>query len=139
MPISMLDPKTALLVVDLQKGIVNGNFIHPIGDIIDRTRTLIDVFRAKNLPVVLVNVAGRTEQGPRQHIVSRGMDRPSAAAGSATKRYVTKRSWGAFVTTDLEHVLYSEIIGITPTEADIAGLLRPLDVRKVLRLITVRA
>ncbi len=72
MPLTTLDPKTALIVIDLQKGIVNGNFIHPIGDIIDRTRALIDVFRAKNLPVVLLNVTGRppgrTEQGPRSSI-----------------------------------------------------------------------
>jgi hypothetical protein len=33
------------------------------------------------------------------------------------------------------YVLYSEITGITPTEADIAGLLQPLDVRKVLFLL----
>ena len=36
MPLTTLDPSTALIVIDLQKGIVNGNFIHPIGDIIDR-------------------------------------------------------------------------------------------------------
>ncbi len=92
MPLTTLDPNTALIVIDLQKGIVNGNFIHPIGEVIDRTRALIDVFRAKNLPVVLVNVAGRapgrTEQGPRSsHDIFRGMDRPSAATGSATERY----------------------------------------------------
>jgi len=71
MPLTTLDPKTALIVIDLQKGIVNGNFVHPIGEVIDRTRALIDVFRAKSLPVVLVNVAGRapgrTEQGPRSN------------------------------------------------------------------------
>jgi nicotinamidase-related amidase len=71
MPLTALDPNTALIVVDLQKGIVNGNFIHPIGEVIDRTRALINVFRAQSLPVVLVNVAGRapgrTEQGPRSN------------------------------------------------------------------------
>ena len=69
MPLTTLDPNTALIVIDLQKGLVNGSFIHPIGEVIDRTRALIDVFRAKNLPLMLVNVAGRapgrTEQ-PRQ-------------------------------------------------------------------------
>ncbi len=69
MPLTALDPNTALIVIDLQKGIVNGNFIHPIGEVVDRTSALIHVFRAKNLPVVLVNVtgraSGRTEQGPR--------------------------------------------------------------------------
>jgi len=108
MPLTTLDPGTALIVIDLQEGIVNGNFIHPIGDIIGRTRALIDVFRAKNLPVVLVNVAGRspgrTEQGPRSS--------PSFSEGwtdllpqldqQSSDIAVTKRSWGAFATTDLE-------------------------------------
>ena len=108
MPLTTLDPRTALIVIDLQKGIVDGNFIHPIGGIIDRTRALIDVFHAKNLPVVLVNVAGRppgrTEQGPRSGLsFAEGwtallpeLDRQSGDI------VVTKRSWGAFPTTDLE-------------------------------------
>ena len=92
MPLTTLDPSPALIVIDPQKGMVNGSFIHPIGEVIDRTRVLIDVFRARNLPVVLVNVAGRapgrTETGSAQQpIVFRGMDRPFAAARSATERY----------------------------------------------------
>ncbi len=64
MPLSTLDPHAALIVIDRQKGIVNGNFLHPIGGIIDRTRALLDAFRARHLPVVLFNVAGRAP-GPR--------------------------------------------------------------------------
>jgi nicotinamidase-related amidase len=111
MPLTTLDPDTALIVIDLQKGIVGGNFIHPIGEIIDRTRRLIDVFRANGLPVVLVNVTGRapgrTEQGARSSV--------SFAEGWADLLpelnqqpgdiVVTKRSWGAFATTDLEEQL----------------------------------
>jgi hypothetical protein len=45
------------------------NFIHPIGDIVEQTCGLIDVFRARRLPVVLVIVAGRSagriERAPR--------------------------------------------------------------------------
>ena len=33
MPLTILDPNTALIVIDLQKGIVNGNFIHAIGEV----------------------------------------------------------------------------------------------------------
>ena len=111
MPLTTLDPSVALIVIDLQKGIVNGNFIHPIGDIIDRTRALIDVFRAKNLPVVLVNVAGRppgrTEQGPRSNTsFAEGwtelLPQLDQQPGDIV---VTKRSWGAFATTDLEQQL----------------------------------
>jgi nicotinamidase-related amidase len=117
MPLTLLDLDTALIVIDLQKGIVSGNFIHPIADIVDRTRALIDVFRAKDLPVVLINVAGRasgrTEQRPRtSQIFAEGwadllpqLDRqPSDIA-------LTKRSWGAFATTDLEAQLKSR--GVT--------------------------
>jgi len=108
MPLTALDLSTALIVIDLQKGIVNGNFIHPIGDIIDRTRALIDVFRTKKLPVVLVNVAGRapgrTEQGPRSStsFAEGWTDLLPELDQQSGDIVVTKRSWGAFATTDLE-------------------------------------
>jgi nicotinamidase-related amidase len=111
MPLTTLDPNTALIVVDLQKGIVSGSFIHPIDDIISRTRALIDVFHAKSLPVVLVNVAGRapgrTEQGPRSSLsFSEGWtDLLPQLDQQASDIVVTKRSWGAFATTDLEQQL----------------------------------
>jgi len=117
MPVTTFDSNTALLVIDLQKGITNGNFLQPIGEVIDRTRALIDVFRANNLPVVLVNVAGRapgrTEQGPRSRSsFSEGWtdlllqldQQPGDIA-------ITKRSWGAFATTDLDHQL--KVRGVT--------------------------
>jgi hypothetical protein len=58
MPLTTLDPKTALLVVDLQKGIINSPFIHPVAGVIERTCALLDAFRQRDLPVVLVNVIG---------------------------------------------------------------------------------
>jgi nicotinamidase-related amidase len=111
MPLTILDRNTALIVIDLQNGIVNGNFIHPIGEVIDLTRALIDVFRAKNLPVALVNVAGRapgrTEQGPRssQTFAEGWTDLLPQLHQQPSDIAVTKRSWGAFATTDLERQL----------------------------------
>ncbi len=111
MPLTTLDPNTALIVIDLQKGIATGNFVHPIAEVIDRTRALIEVFRAKNLPVVLVNVAGRpagrTEQGPRSNLtLSEGWtDLLPQLDQQPNDIVVTKRSWGAFASTDLEHRL----------------------------------
>jgi nicotinamidase-related amidase len=108
MPLTTLDPNTALIIIDLQKGIASGNFIHPIADIVDRTRALIDVFRAKDLPVVLVNVAGRapgrTEQGPRasQTFAEGWADLLPQLDRQPSDIAVTKLSWGAFATTDLE-------------------------------------
>ncbi len=117
MPLSSLDRNTALLVVDLQKGIADGNFIHPIGAILDRTRTLIDVFRANKLPIVLVNVEGRapgrTEQSSRSKLsLSEGWtDLLPELDQQSSDITVTKRSWGAFATTDLEQQL--KALGVT--------------------------
>jgi nicotinamidase-related amidase len=107
MPVTTLDPKTALIVVDLQKGIISSPFIHPIAGVIERTCALLKAFRQRDLPVVLVNVAGvapgRTEQPPRFSTLPEGfsdlipeLDRQSGDI------VVTKRTWGAFATTDLE-------------------------------------
>ena len=45
MPVTTIDTKTALIVVDLQKGIVNLPSIHPISGVIERSCALIDAFR----------------------------------------------------------------------------------------------
>ncbi len=59
MAVTTLDPKTALIVIDLQKGIVALPTVHPIAEIVQRVRLLADTFRSHGLPVVLVNVTGR--------------------------------------------------------------------------------
>jgi nicotinamidase-related amidase len=79
--------------------------------ILDPNTALIDVFRAKNLPLVLVNVAGRapgrTEQCPRSSIsFSDGWtDLLPQLDQQPSDIVVTKRSGGAFATTDLERQL----------------------------------
>ncbi len=66
MTVTMLDSKTALIIVDLQKGIVTLPSVRPIGEVIQNASVLADAFRRHRLPVVLVNVVGgtpgRTEQ-----------------------------------------------------------------------------
>jgi len=59
MPITTLDPVTALVVIDLQKGIVGIPIAHPIADILANARKLAQAFRKRGQPVVLVNVVGR--------------------------------------------------------------------------------
>ena len=59
MPITTIDPVTALVVIDLQKGIVGLPLAHPIAGILANARTLAQAFRKRGLPVVLVNVVGR--------------------------------------------------------------------------------
>ena len=58
MPISALDPKTALVVIDIQAGIVGLPTVHPMADVVGKCAALAKAFRSANQPVVLVNVAG---------------------------------------------------------------------------------
>ena len=59
MALTQLDPIAALVVIDMQKGIVGLPTVHPIREIIERVAKLTQAFRDKQLPVILVNVAGR--------------------------------------------------------------------------------
>jgi nicotinamidase-related amidase len=106
-PLTALDPKTALIVVDLQQGIVGSSFIHPLAGIIERTQALLKVFRRLQLPVVLVNVAGgapgRTEQPRRFPTLPQGFaDLIPELDRRPGDIVLTKRTWGAFASTDLE-------------------------------------
>jgi len=113
MALTVLDPNTALLVVDLQKGIVGAALAHPIGPVLERARA----FRAAHLPVVLINVTGgapgRTEQ-PRRTM---GVPAPDFADfipeldQQPRDIVVTKKTWGAFASTDIEARL--KALGVT--------------------------
>ncbi|HWF01461.1 MAG TPA: isochorismatase family protein [Caulobacteraceae bacterium] len=113
MAATTLDPQTALIVVDLQKGIVAG---HPLGPVIERARMLAEAFRARGLPVVLVNVAGgapgRTEQPrPGGPFPEGWTDLIAELDQQPSDILVTKRTWGAFASTDLEARLRA--LGVT--------------------------
>ncbi|MGD0377601.1 MAG: isochorismatase family protein [Streptosporangiaceae bacterium] len=56
MALTTLDPKPALIVIDLQKGIVDAPTVRPTGEIVERSASLADAFRRQAFPVVLVNV-----------------------------------------------------------------------------------
>jgi nicotinamidase-related amidase len=108
--VSIIDPKTALIVIDLQQGIVSLPTLHPIGDVVKNARALADAFRRRGLPVVLVNVdggaPGRTEQPRRTAAFPAGWtDLVPELNQQPSDIVVTKRTWGAFASTDLEHQL----------------------------------
>jgi nicotinamidase-related amidase len=116
MALTVLDPNTALIVIDLQKGILGLTTARPAAEVIEHAAVLADAFRGHGLPVVLVNAAGgapgRTEQpfrgGPRpvdaMELVPELHQQPS-------DHTVTKRTWGAFMNTDLD--AYLEGLGVT--------------------------
>jgi nicotinamidase-related amidase len=58
MPLIKLDDKPALILIDLQKGIVSLPTAHPAGEIVARAAKLASAFRERGLPAVLVNVTG---------------------------------------------------------------------------------
>ncbi len=123
MTVTTLDPRTALIVVDLQKGIVGLPGVHPMAEIVQRARALADAFRDRGLPVVLVNVAGgapgRTERPRRPEPFPEGWtDLVAELDRQPHDIVVTKRTWGAFAGTDLEEQLRTHGV----TQVVIAGV-----------------
>ncbi|NHN89557.1 cysteine hydrolase family protein [Acetobacter conturbans] len=109
MALTMIDPNTALIVVDLQKGIVESPPTETVRGVVETTcNLLIRTFRERALPVVLVNVAGRAPG--RTETASRiSGDFPEDFTDFIPELdpqpgdiIVTKRTWGAFASTDLE-------------------------------------
>jgi nicotinamidase-related amidase len=116
MPVTVLDPKTALIVIDLQKGIVSLPTAHPIDSVIERASTLAAAFREAGLPVVLVNVTGipkvRTELKRPDRVFPEGWaDLIPELNRQAQDHVVTKNTPGAFTKTGLEEYLTAR--GIT--------------------------
>ena len=116
MPVTALDPKTALIVIDLQKGIVSLPAVHPIEGVIKHVSTMAAAFREQGLPVVLVNVTGsptvRTEQPrPNRTFPAGWADLIPELNRQPQDHAVTKNTPGAFTKTDLE--AYLQALGIT--------------------------
>ncbi|VWC58665.1 hydrolase [Burkholderia lata] len=107
MSATRLDTHTALVVIDLQKGIAALPTAHPVEPVIAHTRALLDAFRSRGLPVVLVNVAGgapgRTEQPPRTaQLPADWAELMPELNRQPGDHLVTKKTWGAFTGTDLD-------------------------------------
>jgi len=110
-----LDPRTtALVVIDLQKGIVSRQTApHSSQDVVDHACRLADRFRELKATVVLVRVAysadGRDRLAPQVDTAACSGHTPPAfrelVPAMGPKQgdvVVTKRNWGAFYGTELE-------------------------------------
>lgn len=110
-----LAQRPALVVIDMQKGVLQMPAAHPVIEIVQRAASLAEAFRRRQLPVVLVTVTG-TPPG-----------RTDASQGNATPppdwayladelgthpddHTITKQSWGAFTGTSLHDHLQSQDI-----------------------------
>jgi nicotinamidase-related amidase len=112
MPVSKIDERTALIVVDLQKGIAAMPTVpYPVAEVIERTAQLAKAFRARGLPVVLVNVTGgapgRTESPPPRlaNLPADWADLVPELDRQPSDHVVTKLQWGAFTGTSLDQYL----------------------------------
>jgi nicotinamidase-related amidase len=132
--VTTLDPKTALVLIDLQKGIVSLPTVHPADDIVQHARALADAFRSRRLPVVLVNVAGappgRAEQTRSLAGLPAGWtDLVPELNQQPTDYLVTKQQWGAFTNTDLDAHLKK--LGVT--QIVLAGIATSIGVESTAR------
>lgn len=118
MPLTALDPKSALIAVDLQKGVA-GMFprADALNEVVGNTNRLARAFRENGLPVVLVVAAGRapgrTDQprgGPRE-MPPGATDLVPELSRDASDILLTKYTPGAFARTELEERLNA--LGVT--------------------------
>lgn len=113
MSVTTVDPATALVVIDLQNGnaAIPGTPV-PTADVVKNSVGLVEAFRARNLPVVLVRVSFAADgadavPGRTEHSLNRprpaGWDEIVAdLAGHPADLRVTKHNWSAFYGTDLD-------------------------------------
>jgi nicotinamidase-related amidase len=122
MAVTEIDPKTALIIIDLQNGILSFPTAHPSAGVVENASLLAGAFRRHDLPVVLVNVdagaPGRTER-PRPKERPAGWDELIPQLNQQpTDLTITKKTWGAFTNTGLDERLKK--LGVT--QVVVAGI-----------------
>ncbi|WP_330181505.1 hydrolase [Nocardia sp. NBC_01503] len=112
---TLLDPRTALVIIDLQRGVVGMPTLPHSSDVVVKNSVaLARAFRAHDLPVVLVRVSfsadgvdaapGRiTNPMPKGVAYPEGWDEIiEELEVQPTDIRITKRQWGAFYGTELD-------------------------------------
>jgi nicotinamidase-related amidase len=135
MPITTLDPRTALVVIDLQKGLVgNPMLIRPIEEIVAATASLASAFRAAGLPVVLAALdggqPGRNDYArpprPQPDDFTEIVPELGPEPGDIVQ---LKSTWGAFIGTGLSETLRE--LGVT--QVVVAGIATSFGVESTAR------
>lgn len=134
MALTTLDPSTALVVVDLQKGITALKGAHPAQDIVANAGALARAFRRRGLPVVLVRVVGGAP-GRTEAVSNMGELPPDWAElvpeldRQPEDHVVSKSTWGAFTGTDLAAHLRERGV----TQVVLAGIATSIGVESTAR------
>ncbi len=119
--ITAIDKNTALVLIDLQKGVVQINVVHPIKDVLEKSALLVAAFRKAELPIVVVNVVPVAQKQKRTE--QAGLSLTSLPPNFAeiaddiktqpTDIFITKGTWNAFYNTKLhEQLQQRNITGI---------------------------
>jgi len=112
-PLELTPAKTALVVIDLQAGILaRSTAPHASSDVLDRSATMCDRFSAAGAQIVLVRVSFAADGSdalsqpcdePTPRARPAGWDVLSPALGSGERDiHITKHQWGAFFGTELD-------------------------------------
>jgi nicotinamidase-related amidase len=112
-PLELAAAKTALVVIDLQAGILARPVApHASADVLERSAKMCERFRAVGAQVVLVRVSYAADGSdalsqpcdePMARARPEGWDVLSPALGSGPRDiHITKRQWGAFYGTELD-------------------------------------
>jgi nicotinamidase-related amidase len=137
--ITELDKKTALILIDLQKGIVGLPMAHPVESVLANAAKLVDAFRKAGQPIVYVNVnpagskwtTSRKDPAPASNFAFKEDWTEIVAEVNAQPEdiYITKHTWGAFFETALDEELKKRdvtgiVIGGISTSIGVEGTAR---------------
>lgn len=137
MPVTTLDERTALVVVDLQAGTIRYETAHPIADVIANSTALAARFRAAGLPVVLVRLdPTQMPTGRSEVFVPRAEQTPDGFLDIVPELdqrpgdlVITKGGWSALEGTDLAAELQQRDV----TQVVVTGIATSLGVESTAR------
>ncbi|CAM5390199.1 Isochorismatase family protein OS=Streptomyces rimosus subsp. rimosus (strain ATCC / DSM 40260/ JCM 4667 / NRRL 2234) OX=1265868 GN=SRIM_033200 PE=4 SV=1 [Streptomyces rimosus subsp. rimosus] len=133
MPVTTLDPTTALVLIDLQKGITALPTAHPAAEIVERSARLAAAFRERTCPW-----CSSTSRAARRGVRKPGGPGTPPADWAElvpeldrqpTDITVTKQTWGAFHGTGLDAELRSRGV----TQIVLAGIATSIGVESTAR------
>jgi nicotinamidase-related amidase len=135
--ITALDKNTALVLIDLQKGIVGYPVAHPIEGVLANAAKLVAAFRKAGQPIVIVNVnpAGawtksrKEPASPRPAPPADWLEIVPEIKTEPTDIFITKHTWGAFFETAFDDELKKRnvtgiVIGGVSTSKGVEGTAR---------------
>lgn len=122
MPLTQIDKAAALVVIDIQKGVVGLPTAQPATQVAKQAARLARAFRAAKLPVILVNVSGRAPgrtEAKFTHTFPPDWTELVPELDRQPGDYtVTKKQVGAFHGTPLEPILQRHAV----TQVFLAGI-----------------